>query len=124
MIPSTVAMNIRLLSLGETDGFGLSCRREMKPIAKQYPSDDPELPEELYQEFLEIKKRQDSAGVSIPEMTEICRRMTPQQRLGAAERMSREARQQILKQVQKTFPAWPKDYIQGEVNLRFLALCG
>ncbi len=96
----------------------------MKPTAKHYLAVDSELTEELYQEFLQIKKRQEIAGAPIPEMTEICRRMSPQQRWLTAERMSREARQQILRKVRETFPDWPKEYIQGEANLRFLALCG
>lgn len=96
----------------------------MKPSAKQHPVVDSELPEEIYQEFLQIKKQQEIAGSPIPKMTEICRRMTPQQRWMTAERMSREARQQILQQVRETFPDWPMEYIRGETNLRFLALCG
>jgi hypothetical protein len=96
----------------------------MKPTAKHHSAVDSELTEELYQEFLQIKKRQEMAEAPIPEMTEICRRMTPQQRWLTAERMSREARRQILQQVRETFPAWPQEYIQGEANLRFLALCG
>ncbi len=96
----------------------------MKPASNHYLAVDSELTEEIYQEFLQIKHRQETAGAPIPEMTEICRRMTPQQRLMTAERMSREARRQILQQVQTEFPDWPKEYIQGEANLRFLALCG
>jgi hypothetical protein len=85
---------------------------------------DSGLPDALYQEFLQVRKKQELAGTAIPEMTEICRRMTPQQRWMTAERMSREARRQILQQVRQQFPAWPKEYILGEANLRFLALCG
>ena len=95
----------------------------MKPT-KQHPAANSELPEEIYQEFLQVRKRQEIAGTLIPEMTEICHRMTPQQRLMTAERMSREARKQILQQVRVEFPDWPKEYIQGEANLRFLVLCG
>ena len=83
-----------------------------------------ELPEELYREFLHVRKKQELVGAAIPEMTEICRRMTPQQRWLTASRMSREVRREILQKVRQQFPAWPEECLQGETHLRFLALCG
>ena len=85
---------------------------------------DSTLPEELYQEFLRVRQKQKLAGVPTVEMTEICRRMTPQQRCLIAGRMSREARHEILQNVRNDFPAWPEEFVRAEASLRFLALCG
>ena len=84
---------------------------------------DSELSEKLYQEFLCVRKKQELVETSIPEITEICQRMTPSQRLLTALRISREARHEILQKVREEFPAWPEEFVRGEAHLRFLAIC-
>lgn len=82
---------------------------------------DLELTDELYAELVDAKKRRDDHGWEGSNLVEVCRRMTPWQKLKASERMFWDARRAKADELQAGHTDWSEQEVQAEVKRIFLA---
>jgi hypothetical protein len=82
------------------------------------PSD---LSDALYAELLAEQRKRDDHGWENSKLVEVCRRMTPEQKLKAAARMFWDARRARAQAIQQEHMAWSKDEVELELRRLMLA---